>query len=152
MQPYFMNKQAWKEWALTEGSEALTNIILAWVAIEAKSGFEQWLMGNRPAYQGMNFLMGKYIPREFHSSYTREKMEDGIEFFRLALRDDYNSLLGYVAETFEWGGCTEPDCGGAVAVKWNAGKITMDVVCLKCGKVYKTVGDFGDNALLRLRE
>ena len=146
-----MTKQVWKEWALTEGSEALTNIILAWVAIEAESGFEQWLMGDRPTYRGMDFLMGKYVPNEFHSSYTREKMEEGLEFFRFALRDDYNSLLGYIAENFEWGKCTELDCGGAVSVKCDADKITMKVVCLKCGKVYKTVGYFGDKALQRLR-
>jgi len=147
-----MNKQAWKEWALTDGSEILMNIILAWVALEVEGGrFQSWLMGGRPAYRGMDFLMEKFVPKEFHSSYVREKMEEGLEFFRYALRDDYNSLLGYIAENFEWGRCTEQDCGGAVAVKWNPEKITMEVVCLKCGKVYKTTGDFGDKALRRLR-
>jgi len=150
MQP-LMDKQYWKEWALTEGSEALVNIILAWVAVEAESGFEKWLMDDRPAYQGMDFLIEKFIPKEFHSSYVRERMEDGLEFFRLALRDDYKSLLEYMAENFEWGRCIEQNCDGAMAVKWNPEKITMEVVCLKCGKVYKTAGDFGDKALRRLR-
>ncbi|MCK4324575.1 MAG: IBR domain-containing protein [Armatimonadetes bacterium] len=133
-----------------EGERILTAITLGWVALEADNIVE-WLNSERGAYRGMQAVMAAQLPKQFRCPVVRKRLEEGLEFFRNVLRDDYRSLLGYIAENFEWGRCTEPDCSGIVEVKWDAEDVTMKVACPLCGKVYKTTGDFDEQQLRELR-
>jgi len=85
----------------------------------------------------------------------RKRLEAGLEVFRYALRGFYRSLTGYIAENFECGKSTEPDCDGVVQVTWGEdgdGYSTMMVACPICGKTYKMVDDFNERELRPLKQ